>query len=843
MGVVYEGVDERLGRRVAIKMLPASASKDKRSRIRFENEARAASALDHPNICTIYEIGESEEGQLFIAMALYSGTTLEDVLEAGPIPHEEAARITKAVAKGLAAAHNVGIVHRDIKPGNIMLTGDGRVIILDFGLAKMDEVNVTQEGTSVGTIAYMSPEQARGETIDARSDIWSLGVVLYEMLAGVKPFKGQYAQAVLYTILNDSPEPVENLVTELPQHLIGLVKDSLAKAPGARVASIDDFLERLSPSLDTDGAAKATSWPRKIGIASVGGLVLALILMVAFPSLRSGIVSQMGFGGLPSEKHIAVLASSAVDFSEDEAALEAGFVETLVTTLTQVESGQDNFWVVPTSRVLDSKITASTDAKSALGVNLVIELKLRRQDDGMNLQLDLIDPNSGKILRARSLTRPRTELNLLRSDMTAAVSELLEVKIDPRIDRFSSVTQSTRPGAAEFYTQGLGYLTKFGDSNNLDASIILFKRAIMADSSYALAYAGLCDSYWRTWLREENQDFVLLAEQNCETALELQSDLGSVYVTLGKLHSGSGRYGTAVGEFQLALAADPANANALIGLAETYDALDRLDEAEETYKRAIALKPDYWYGYSMLGVFYFNQSRYQDALDQFFVVLDLNPFNARAYSNAGAMYFYMEMRQEAIGMFRLSLEIEDDFAAWSNVATLHYYEGQYAESAEAFEKALAMSDGGSFDTWGYLATAYKWSGQLEKVEKANQEAVRLARLALDLNPRDQEVMAHLATYYASLGVADSSRVLLDQLGALSPSDPQELSRMGEAYELLGNREAAIEWTTKALENGYSLAEIVDYPGFESLMADPKFKLVISRFQTESPIENVTNPAN
>jgi len=238
MGVVYKAEDTTLQRTVALKFLPPELTRDADAKQRFLHEARAAARLDHPNICAVYEVGESD-GQLFLAMACYDGMTLREKLKAGPLPWAEAAALALQAAAGLAHAHGKGIVHRDIKPANLFLTTDGTVKILDFGLAKLAGASaLTQTGTTVGTAHYMSPEQARGEAVDARSDLWSLGVVLYELMAGRPPFRGEYAQAVIYGILNEAPPPLAELAPGAPAALRGVVAKCLAKDPAARPAGV-----------------------------------------------------------------------------------------------------------------------------------------------------------------------------------------------------------------------------------------------------------------------------------------------------------------------------------------------------------------------------------------------------------------------------------------------------------------------------------------------------------------------------------------------------------------------------------------------------------------------------
>ena len=265
MGVVYKAQDAKLDRFVALKFLPPHLSQDEENKKRFIHEAKAASALDHPNICTIYEIDQTEGGQMFIAMACYEGESLKEKIDRGPMAIEEAIDVATQISRGLTKAHSKDIVHRDVKPANIMITERGEIKIVDFGLAKLSgRTQLTKEGTTLGTVAYMSPEQTQGATVDNRTDIWSLGVVLHEMLTGQQPFAGDYEQAVMYSIMNEEAEPLTGLRSGVPMELERVVKKTLAKNPDERYQRVDELLvdfKSLGRELQT---VKSQTRPAKI---------------------------------------------------------------------------------------------------------------------------------------------------------------------------------------------------------------------------------------------------------------------------------------------------------------------------------------------------------------------------------------------------------------------------------------------------------------------------------------------------------------------------------------------------------------------------------------------------
>jgi len=352
MGIVYKAEDTRLKRTVALKFLPPDLTRDEDAKKRFVHEAQAASALEHPNICNVHEIDETQDGQMFICMACYEGETLKKKIERGPLKVDEAVNIAVQVAGGLARAHEAGITHRDIKPANVMVTDRGEVKIVDFGLAKLSgRTRVTKTGTTAGTIAYMSPEQSRGEGVDSRTDIWSLGVVLYEMLTGKLPFKGDYEQAVVFSILNEDPEPLRNLRSEVPIGLERIVHKAMAKSPGERYRQVRDVLVEL----ETLGTEQETR------------------------SMTAG----------RGRKSIAVLPFKSLSESKEDEYFSDGITEDILTQLSRI----GDLKVISRTSVMRYKKSEKSllEIGRELGVATILEGSVRRSGDRVRIVGELID--------------------------------------------------------------------------------------------------------------------------------------------------------------------------------------------------------------------------------------------------------------------------------------------------------------------------------------------------------------------------------------------------------------------------------------------------------------------
>jgi serine/threonine protein kinase len=456
MGVVYKAKDTKLKRTVALKFLPPELIRDPEAKERFIHEAQAASALDHPNIGTIYEIDETADGQTFIVMAYYEGETLKEKLEKGAIDFEEAYDIVILIASGLAEAHEKGIVHRDIKPSNVLITERGRVEIIDFGLAKLaEQTKITREGTTLGTVAYMSPEQTRGKEVDHRTDIWSLGVILYETVIGQKPFKGDYDQAVIYSILNEEPTDIRKLRSDAPAAIEKIIKKALAKSPEKRYQKIEEFVADLR--LVREKHVKKAS-------------------------------AEQPFSGKHS---IAVLPFVDMSPKKDQEYFCDGLSEELINALTHIKK---------------LRVAARTSAFSfkgekydvreigdKLNVDTVLEGSIRKAGERLRITAQLVSATDGYHLWSEKYDRNMEDIFAIQDEISLAIVDKLKIELlgDEAALLVKRGTDDLE--AYDLYIKGRFFWEQRG--KGIGKAVECFKRAVARDPNYAQAYAGLADSY------------------------------------------------------------------------------------------------------------------------------------------------------------------------------------------------------------------------------------------------------------------------------------------------------------------------------------------------------------
>jgi serine/threonine protein kinase/tetratricopeptide (TPR) repeat protein len=603
MGVVYKAEDTRLKRTVALKFLPPEMTRDPEAKERFIHEAQAASALEHSNICNIHEIDETEDGPLFIVMACYEGEILKDKIERGPLKLEEAVDIAIQIAKGLEKAHKKEIVHRDIKPGNIFITHDGVVKIVDFGLAKLKgQVKLTREGTTLGTAVYMSPENARGGEVDNRTDIWSLGIVLYEMLTGQLPFRGDYDQAVTYSILNEQPEPVTSLRTGVPMELERIVNKCLQKDPDERYQTVKDLvadflhlqrtstIQTIPPSPGTPGVSPL-SLLRKYGW--IFGLCIALLVTTIF-ILRPFFLTEKPSNS--SRTMIAVLPFENLGSPDDEY-----FADGITDAITARLANLSGLGVISRQSAIQYKGSAKStrEIREELGVDYILEGTIQRErpsDPHSRVRIipQLIKAEEDIHLWAETYDEDITEVFRVQSDIAERVANELDITLlAPERDRLES-KPTENIEAYEYYLRGIEYFDRSTSREDTKTALEMFTKVVELDPGFALAWIYLSRVYiWLYWSGMEEGKIVLpKAETAANEALRIAPDLVETHLAFGFIqYYGNRNYDKAMEHFHEVLKQQPTNAEANSGIGYVLRRKGEFEESLDYFRRALKVNP------------------------------------------------------------------------------------------------------------------------------------------------------------------------------------------------------------------------------------------------------------
>jgi serine/threonine protein kinase/tetratricopeptide (TPR) repeat protein len=642
MGVVYRAEDTHLNRIVALKFLSPELTLDSAAKERFLYEARAASSLDHPNICTIHEVGESADGRLYLAMPYYDGETLKERIERGPLPLPEALQLAVQAARGLACAHESGVMHRDIKPANLMITRQGQVKILDFGVAKLlGEAGLTRPLSALGTPAYMSPEQARGIETDHRTDLWSLGVVLYQMLTGRLPFQGDTPNSILLALIQDSPLPLRHGREDLPEEVERVVARALAKDPRERYRDADELIVALQ-KLDTGPSALPR--PRRRRWTAVAALcLLPLLAGLVWLGWRSPGVSSLGGGGTQAVAGTARKAILVLPFenlgSPEDAYFSAGVTEEIISRLVGIHQLAVIAYSPPPGKAKDLR-----QVGHELGADYILEGTVRWQHSAVGSRVRitprLIRTADETHLWSESYDRVIDEIFSVQSEVAEEVIGQLDITLRlPEKERLHARTTGNAE-AYEMYLRGR-HLQQSPDSSpsGVRATIEAYERAVDLDPSFALAEARLSQAHSFTYhlAIDRTPERLARARQAADRALELQPDLPEGHLALvyyhywgrrdyaaaleelravaevrpnsaevlearGYILRRQGDHRGAVESFERAFALDPGKADLAYGIASSYDALREYGKAMRFYDRAIALSPESPAPYVMKGL-------------------------------------------------------------------------------------------------------------------------------------------------------------------------------------------------------------------------------------------------
>ena len=836
MGDVYRADDTTLKRPVALKRLAPHLRADQHYRERFFKEAERASSLSHPHIAGIYDVFE-DRGEPFLVMEYVEGTTLRERLKES-LPLEDFLKIALQCAEALVAAHEKRLVHRDIKPENIMLTRTGEVKVLDFGVARRlphtDPQAVTDsdalhtEGGLTGTIAYMAPEVLTDRQSDGRADIFSLGIVFYEVLAGTHPFLGPNLITTTDRILHSYPPPPSQVNPRVRAELDQVVGRMLAKNPSERYSSAAELLADLQ-SFASKGTLllprRSKLWRGKRWALVTAAAFLLTLAIGSAPQVRQRLLRWSGRTPIPEQKSLVVLPFRAIGGGPEEQIYCDGLTETLTAKLTQLTATHE-LAVAPASEVRVRQVASAEAARKDLGGSLVLAGTLFRSGKKVRINYELVDTRTLRQLRAGTITVEASDPFAVEDQVVEGAVRMLDLALGPA-ERRAMVTHGTEvAGAYDLYLQGRGYLQNYDKPENVESALEVFNRALKLDPQYALAYAGLGEAFWRKYENSKQTQWVGSAREACNRTVAIDPKVAEAHICLGTLSNGTGQYEKAAAEFQRALEDEPTTDEAYRGLASAYENLGKLEEAEKIYQRAISLRSQYWAGYNALGVFYFRRARYSEAAEMFKQVIQLVPDSIRGYSNLGGVYILQGRYGEAIPVFERAVAIHPTAEAYSNLGTSYFYLRRFAESVRSYTEALKLNDQ-VYVVWGNLGDAYYWSsGKKHEAEEAYQKAISLALQNLRVNPRDATALGNLAYYHAMRQDRESALGNLNRALAIAPGDPELRFNAALVYNRLGEVDRALEWLRKARQAGYSSTLVRDTPILDDLRKDPRFQDVL-----------------
>ncbi|MGD0571016.1 MAG: protein kinase [Candidatus Sulfotelmatobacter sp.] len=837
MGQVYSAEDTTLKRFVAIKRMAPDPSSTVADRKRLLKEAQRASALNHPNVGAVYDVVE-HGGELWLVMEYVEGETLRRRLK-HPISTEEFFTIATQCCEGLQAAHEKGIIHGDIKPENIMITPGNRVKILDFGVArrawssKPDDATKSMETMKAagGTPAYMAPEVLLQKPDDGRSDIFSLGLVFYEMLGGEQPFQSDSLATTVARIVHVEAPPLKNV----PGPLAGVISRSMAKDPDARYATASALLEDLHR---VQHGGKPKPVPSTTGffhqyrmLAALAIVVAALAVLFGFRSVRqlfqsSGASNVSQAGGLPQTKILAILPFTAAANADPKLiALGQGLVESVSAKLGKLTEDRA-FEVVPASNLQEKKISTLPDAARMFGANLGLVLSLDPQSaDLVKVTYLLVSAQNGAPVGSGSLTVPVSDAFSAEQIVADGTVKALHLQLLPEEETALKYHGTDQAAAYEYYLQAQGYLLSHSKAENLDNAALMAREALKLDPNFGMAKAVLGESYWLKYSDTKQKQWIAPAQEGCNDAVKLGNAGAAGHICLGRIDDGTGHSAEAAAEFQLALGLEPTNEEAAIGLAHAYEHDGKITEAEKAYQQAIQSHPNSRFSYNAFGTFYRSRNEYDKALQMYGKVIQIAPDWYGTYVNVGSIYVEMGQNDKAIDPLKKSIAIRPSYPGYVNLGAAYYGLKNFADAASAFEEATKL-DPQQYVTWGNLGAARYYSGKKDQSMEPYHKAADLALEELKVNPRDPVVLSALAGYYSMLADRKHALLYLGQALQYGHNDKEILIDAAGVYDQLGETGLAIEWLAKAVQAGYTadkirgdpeFANLVDTPGFQQLM--------------------------
>jgi eukaryotic-like serine/threonine-protein kinase len=761
-GIVYRAHDTKLDRPVALKFISSSLTVSEQDKTRFIHEARAASALEHSNICAVYEIDETPGGQMFLVMPAYEGIPLNKKVEHGPLPINEAIDIAIQIAEGLQAAHEKGIVHRDIKSSNIFITSKGQVKIMDFGLARSAGMTkVTKTGTTIGTVPFMSPEQARGEKVDHRTDIWSLGVILYEMVAGRMPFRSDYSEAIVYSILKEEPEPLTSLRSNVPMELERIVNKAMEKDRNMRYQHAGDLLTDLRRTKREIESGVRVEVEKKRAIQYKKPLyVFGSIIVVAI------LINVAVLYLIPTKTDvidsIAVLPLKNLSGDPAQEYFVAGMHEAMITELSKIGALR----VISRTSTLQYRETDKPMKQIAreLGVDAVVEGSAMLVGDRVRITAQLINARLDRHIWADSYDRSLADVLTLQGEVALTIAEQIKVKLTPEEAAQLEKARPVNPDAYKHYLIGIYHLYKMNEAGFYQA-INSFQDAINIDPGYAHAYAGIGFTYvqlglWFGFLSP--MEVYPKARQAVDRALDLDPNLPEAHILTAEI-----KY---IFEWDW-------------------------EGAEAAFRRGMELNPNSAFAYNLYGCYLHHMGYFKESIVSNRKAKDLDPLSPPSYGNIALAFFQLGRYEEMLDELREGLKLAPNYPFLYIVMNWYFLQHQKCKEVLHNTDRIARLWGEKIPPLqvGFLGYSYAMCGR-------HDEAIRLLN---ELHTRSQtEYVPYIALSDIYLGLGQPEEAI--------------------DYLLLAYEQREVRMVQLKTRENYFYTPISDNPRFRDLMRRMNF---------------------
>ena len=862
MGRVYKALDKELGRTVALKILQPELTKDPSVIMRFKQELLLASRISHRNILRIHDLTDYE-GVKFITMAFIDGKDLNQLLkESRPLPIDRSLKMARQMCEALDAAHAEGVVHRDFKPHNVLVGNNDQVYVSDFGLATSFEtakMGMTRTGAFVGTPRYMSPEQVEGKQVDSRTDLYSFGLVFYEMVCGEVPFAGDSTWQVMYQRVKDAPKNVKQVNPNVPDNVADIIMHCLEREPGERYQSAKEILAdidahrgpemsvssmyRMPPQGGGGSAAGSRSvqitLPAKppLWLYAAGGTLLLGLLFLAIPTTRhlvikppaeAEVVNPEAVKGLPplsQGKYVAVLPFRVIGGDTSIGYVAEGLGEALSAKLFQLKG----------VHVASSDDTGKTDTKAPLpevakklGANMIVTGMVQGSANELRITVKLNNVAENKVVWNEEFSGLPADLLTIEDKIYGKLADALEANASPGDILAGTAHPTDNVDAYDSYLRGNNALRGPLNAKSIQTAIDYFNAALRKDPKFAKAYTGLADASLRMY--EENKDsfWTEKALNAAKQAQALNDKLPEVHFSLGTIYSSTGQTAQAITELKRAQELAPNSDEGYRRLGDAYLAAGQKEQGIRALEKAVELNPYLWVNLNSLAGAYLNTGDYEKALKYYQQVTQVEPQNQIGFANLGSVYVRMGRYEESIAPLETAMKLDPQPVVISNLGTSYFYLHRYADAVKQFEKAVQLNPGDE-TMMGNLADGYRAAGQVEQAKATYDRAIALAFRALNVNPRSATTMGNLALYYAKKGDMGQATAWIQRARGLDPSSVELIQTSAEVHALSGKPEDAIADLKKGLQHGLTTSSIESDPELDALRKRTDYQALMNQF--------------